>query len=650
MGVWARVSRRFRQGGGAFESCVIVCVFAALLWLKLDRIGAFAVVDEPKWAKRSTAFYTALARHDYPETFQSGHPGVVTLWIGTVASGAQSLARHGRLCEAVTIRPEREPLACALDEKTLITQMHVGAALLTWVLLIVSYLCLRNLYGSPCAGVILPLLAFDPFLLAHSRLVHLEGVLSHALLASCLALLSYEKTGRRRQFLLSAILGGVAVAEKLPGLYAFPIAACVLLWSELRRHRGLCAVARWARHAALWSVIAVSTVVLLWPALWSAPGATIEGLLREISGIQAEASPDRHLIFGQVRGSDATLLLYLGTLLYKLTPFSLIGLVVGALIVLADRQSRRQIGPWLAYGAGFVALMSLGTKQGGRYLLSAFPAADIVAGLAFWRASDSIAGRGCAGAVSASRAVAPVVLALSLAYAAPLAPYFLASVNRLLGNPRAIAQQVGVGLGEGLDLAARYLNQKPNAEHLVVATAYREAFAPYFLGESHSIKYPTAYRSDYVVFYVNQWQRRPDWSLWRTYRDHREPEHVVEIQGIRYAVIYANQVPRAAVDHVERNARRGDLVLAELPSLFTRHFRGEATLWVPSEGADEQAVLQELQTEIAQHGTVWWVIYPEARGDYEKPIAQAMSQRACDQGVEEFGELRAECRVACGRR
>lgn len=641
-----RLFRRFRDSGRTFEICVIACAFIVLLWLKLVRIDAFAVVDEPKWAKRATAYYTALAHRDFPATFRTGHPGVVTLWIGTIASGVQSLSHYGYLCEAVTIRPEREPLACALDEKTLITHMHIGVAFLTWVMLVVCYLWLRRLYGFPKAGVILALLAFEPFLLAHSRLAHLEGILAHALLASCLALLSYEQNPRKRLFVLSAVLGGMAVAEKLPGLYIFAVAAFILMRIALRRQRNLGAVVAWAKLLALWSVVALAAVVVLWPALWSAPGPTAQGIWTEISSLQTEASSDRHLIFGQTRGADSAPLLYLGTLLFKLTPFSLVGLIVGCLFFLTDRDLRRDIGFWLGYAAGFIAIMSMGTKQGGRYILSAFPAVDIIAGLAFWRIVSAVAQRIRSRSKSLARGAVLSILALNVAYTAPLAPYFLASFNWLLGGPRVASRYVGVGLGEGLDQAARYLNEKPEAERLVVATAYREAFAPYFLGKSFSLKYPTAYRSDYLVFYINQWQRRPNWTLWRAYHEHQEPEHVVEIHGIRYAEIYANRIPEAAIAYVKTNAARDDLVLAELPSLFTRHYQGEATLWLPPDDVDRQTVLDDLQTRMAQHKAIWWVIYPEARGDYEDAIAEAMRQRSRGLGMKEFGELRVEHRVA----
>jgi hypothetical protein len=59
------------------------------LFLRLNDLGAFMTIDEWSWRQRSIAFRSALREHKLASTYQSEHPGVVDMWIG---SGAEILA------------------------------------------------------------------------------------------------------------------------------------------------------------------------------------------------------------------------------------------------------------------------------------------------------------------------------------------------------------------------------------------------------------------------------------------------------------------------------------------------------------------------------------------------------------------------------
>src|SRR5512134_3286084 len=49
--------------------------------LALDR---FVTTDEVLWLTRSANFYYALAHGDFKNTYQKEHPGVTTMWAGTL--------------------------------------------------------------------------------------------------------------------------------------------------------------------------------------------------------------------------------------------------------------------------------------------------------------------------------------------------------------------------------------------------------------------------------------------------------------------------------------------------------------------------------------------------------------------------------------
>jgi hypothetical protein len=107
-----------------------------------------------------------------------------------------------------------------------------------------------------------------------------------------------------------------------------------------------------------------------------------------------------------------------------------------------------------------------------------------------------------------------------------------------------------VGWGEGLDQAARYLNQKPNTEEMrVISWSADGCFSYFFKGLAAAIDYDTTIgalrRADYVVLYVNQWQRQIPSPEFLAFFDGFSPEYVVRIGGVEYARIYdMSQAPQ----------------------------------------------------------------------------------------------------------
>ncbi len=94
-----------------------------------------------------------------------------------------------------------------------------------------------------------------------------------------------------------------------------------------------------------------------------------------------------------------------------------------------------------------------------------------------------------------------------------------------------------IGLGEGLDEAARYLRDLPGRGENTVATWYRGGSFNYFY-PYESVDIDQFFRSDYAVIYAHQWQREvPDKRL-LDYFATLTPVHVVEIDGMEYARIY----------------------------------------------------------------------------------------------------------------
>src|SRR3989304_4393433 len=71
-------SRRDRWFG-ILTPALLLFLFLAL---RLPALGRFVTTDEALWLRRSANFYLALSNGEWNQTFQSPHPGVVTLWAG----------------------------------------------------------------------------------------------------------------------------------------------------------------------------------------------------------------------------------------------------------------------------------------------------------------------------------------------------------------------------------------------------------------------------------------------------------------------------------------------------------------------------------------------------------------------------------------
>ena len=117
-----------------------------------------------------------------------------------------------------------------------------------------------------------------------------------------------------------------------------------------------------------------------------------------------------------------------------------------------------------------------------------------------------------------------------------------------MGTPLEGVDAVGVGYGEGLELAAGYLANKPDAENTTVMSWYAYGpFSYYYPGKVKELwphgpwsRYKTRRlgQSEYLVIYYAQQQRRNAPATLLQILKKVEPEHVIWLNGIEYVHIY----------------------------------------------------------------------------------------------------------------
>jgi hypothetical protein len=551
-----------------WQRLVVFLLIALAIWLPrglaLDRL---VTPDEPRWLTRSANFYEALAHGRWADTYQTAHPGVTVMWLGMTAywqlypsypaDEPGQFARWGKPIEPFLEAHGHEPL------ELLAAGRWAMVLAVTGVLTAAFGLSVRLLGWWPSVLGSL-FIAGDPFHIAHSRLLHLDGLMSSLMLLAVLAFLVYLYRGRRPvDLLLSAVAAALACLTKAPALFLVLLVALLfsLEWVRQWRKEGR---PDWKALWALpvWGIVAVFVFVLLWPAMWVNPLESLNGVVRGAGGHALNAHEDPLYFNGAIVDGDPGPAFYPATYLWRTTPFVLAGLALAALAYLTSLWGTRPLNlakvPNLRkvptpivlaltlYPLLFMLFMTFGAKKFDRYLLPVFPPLDLLAAVGWVAAAQGLAAK----RPVAARALFPVVLlgltAGQIVSAASTFPYYLHYYNPLLGGTAGAQRGMMVGWGEGLDQAAAYLNSEPAAaEEQVLTGVWDGTFSYFYAGKVERSWFGSgtdtleAWRaSDYCVIYVNQWQRGRLPAELLTYLDSLTPLQVIRLQGVDYVYIY----------------------------------------------------------------------------------------------------------------
>jgi len=525
-------------------------LFLAALLPRVFGLGKFITSDEhTNIFIAGSEVIQAFLRGDFRQTYWHFYPGVTMGWADGIGLAAQWLA------ERVT-GATAQPFSAFLnsDIRHVLVAARLPYAVLTALFVPLVYLLLQRWFDPQrtnpsarwlAAGAAL-VIAFDPFFLAHSRVVHGDAPVSVFMVLSILALLLYLRDGSRKLMLFSAVMGGLAALTKAPGqlIAVLTVAAIGGDWAwhmwhtrrfdaEYTRRRTL--------DVILWGAIALVVFVVLFPAMWVDPVGTIQRMLHETFGKVDEG----HLVFfmGQPTKNPG-FWFYPVVVPFRLTPVTAIGALLSLMTGFSLWRKNRPLASatlilWL-YVLAFFWFGDLSPKKQDRYLLPVFPLLDILAVLGWGGLILQFKTQ------NAKLKIVPwgmaILVATQAAIALPWYPYFLAYFNPLMGGlPRAVEITL-VGWGEGMEQAAAYLNQKPNAENLFVASTPSQTFLPYFKGRGENFyTNDVALRADYVIIYRAQQQRlAPSPEIVRAYMA-RQPEKIITIHGVPYAWIFANR-------------------------------------------------------------------------------------------------------------
>ena len=539
--------------------CLILLAFS--LWLRLSGLDRFLTPDENLWATRTTQFVTALNTRDWAATNVSGHPGVTTMWAGSLGLTAKWLL--ARPPDVSSFADSVSALAADPVRLDYLPWMRMPIALICAGAIIVIYLLVRRLMGEGVALLAAGLLSFDSFLLAHTRVLQLDGLLTLWITIAWLALLVALGAGQRRFFVVSGLSIGAALLTKSPALVMGPLMLGAIMLARLRPGGVTRAACGRILLDLLWiGVPALAVVFTLWPALWVRPVET----LGRVWGLMIAYGGGEHELGNYWLGTPTPapgILFYPAILALRTTPVTSVGLLL-SLVWAVPRRNAAASGRHSAWALWvfvlwFVIVQSFGAKKFDRYLLPVFPALDVLAAWGWaatlgWAAARLQSRRGGGDRSPPPAAFwAGVVILVSAQIWGALSnrPSFLTSYNPLAGGISAAARTVLVGWGEGLAEAADFLNDRPDAEGSRTAAWYgKNVFGAFYQGESYDLTYDTpkaadlyTHDVDWVVTYINQEQRGlVDPSVATQLGT---PQYTVARDGVTLASVYAWPKPFA---------------------------------------------------------------------------------------------------------
>jgi len=301
---------------------------AVLLWALLPRLldlDAFLTLDEYLWLDRSRHFLLALQTHAWARTFQTGHPGITTMWAGGLGLGLYGL-RHGMIRSGAFV-PFLQSLTWDHQHPDLLPYLRMPIAVVTVLGVVgVAYL-LTRLFDRRVGLIGGLLLGLDPWYLAHSRFLHHDALMVTFMTLSALALLLYvwRDVGRWALF-LSGICAGLALLSKALALFLLPWAALLFLIALWRGKDALSRILpRTLADGAMWTMTTWLAFFVPWPALWLRPANTLLRIRQMVTTYAINPHAKGQFFLGQ-RVADPGWGFYPLVALFAMTPLVMLGL------------------------------------------------------------------------------------------------------------------------------------------------------------------------------------------------------------------------------------------------------------------------------------------------------------------------------------
>lgn len=361
-------------------------VFLVFVLVRLPSLGHDNFnTDVWRWKARSYDFGNGVFLRQFANTLQKYHPGVTLMWvsgIGAKINNAYSVARGISLSADNNIN-----IIFQLDfiQKFLIV-CTIGIAL-SFI-----FYVLRNVFGLKYAIVSIFLLSFEPFYLALTRVIHLEGLVSTFMLASVVWLYYYFLNDRNyKRLIISGLFAGFSVLTKTSAIFLIPFCglSTALFFlkgkqdervnNEKKIKNVLVSI---FRVFFIWFGVLLVTFFVFWPAMWVEPLKVFQTLYEGIASVGVEGDHIQYY-FGRLV-EDPGPSFYFVVLGFRSSIYLLVGFV-GSLIIRKKLpvNLRRFMDYLLIFVFFYFIQLTLPSKKLDRYILPELVVMSLISSMFF---------------------------------------------------------------------------------------------------------------------------------------------------------------------------------------------------------------------------------------------------------------------------
>lgn len=548
------------------DIAIYFVLLVVLLAPRLPQLGSFVTLDEPSWLSQGANFYYALGQREFDQTVYEYQPAVTTMWIisfGMLAYFPEFRGFGQGYLDYEKGRLDPFMYGHGYDPLKLLEISRLIQVLVVVFLFLVLYALLKRLIPKLVAAFVVFFASFDPFSLGHSRMLDHEAMVSLFVVVSLLSLAIYLSKDRRLFFLLlSGVSAGFAQLTKSSAIAMLAAVGVLLLIQIYQERRDGILKAVWGstKTFLIWLAALVVTYFVFWPGMWVAPGKMLyevygNAFSYAFQGARLKITEELDVAAFSLDTNLIGLWEVTRVLLYRITPLTWLGVLFGfAIPFTRDRElvrPYRQLFTLLLVTAIAFILM-IGIAQGRNsphYILSSYLALNLLAGLGWfvfiqWFGSRFSWIHWQYGALS-------FILIVQVWSALSFFPYYYTYRNPILyslGWHRDFPQ---FPYGEGLEYAAQYLSEMPDAENETAFSYYPRgcfsyfysgtttAFRPYYVDGNHAedLLFHIENADYMIVYYANQGQL-PHYQTYLKILSNVEPIHVVWMDGYEYVRIY----------------------------------------------------------------------------------------------------------------
>lgn len=569
-----------------------IAIYIALIVLflapRLAGIGDFVTLDEPSWLSQGANYYYALGQREFQNTVYEYQPAVTTM---TIISAAMLLYfpeyrgfgqgyldyEKGRL-DPFMVSHGKDPL-------TLLIYSRVIQVFVLLVLFLVLYFLLQKFFPKPVAIFALVFAMFDPFYLSQHRLMDHEGMVSLFGMISLVSLAVYlfaerpegflnsgsfpgKPSGRYVPSIIYLILSGVAAGfmslTKSSSIATLAAIGILLLWKMIQDReqgwrKGLLSA---LKTLGLWFSILAITYFIFWPGMWVAPGKMLyevygNAFSYAFQGARLKITEELDVSQFTLNTRFADVWEVFKILLYRTTPVTWLGVLLGFAVPFTrdpERTQRNKLFFTLLLVNGIAFVFLIGVAQGRNsphYILSSYLSINLLAGLGWFHFTEWLSKR-----IPSSRNIWQYgLLSVVMLYQAGSAlanyPYYFTYRNPILAAAGWYSEFPHFPYCEGLETAAHFLADLPDAENTTVFSYYSRgcvsyyypgptiSYRPYYSDGEHTEDLLANLRaSEYlIVYYANQGQLAHHLNFVNAMAQ-AEPFHVVWLNGYEYVRIY----------------------------------------------------------------------------------------------------------------